>query len=379
MQPHPRAGQAVPAEPDGRVPDSAGSLAPAVDKWLVRSGTRSQLLVTVVLTAVLAGVVVWQWETVAAGVGSLAGADVWWLGVAAVGAVAMWPTSVWMLRGSMPVDPPTHHLFAVQWAVTAVSVIPAAPLLLRLRFLRRAGLGHVAAWSSIGLLGFAVIAVRAPLALIAFAATPGLLDRTGTRVPGERVTGWLTAARAAITENPWRSVAIAVPVGLMMLALLVGAAVVARRYARARGGWRELGRRWVRRHLHRASTDLPWKSVVATAFRPHRAGLLWTSAAVQPFLNIATLWAVLHAVDVDLSLAHAYVVYLLTITLAPLIPTPNGVASKEIAMVTGLTAIAGVTAGIAVGAALGFRLLTFWGQIPLGVLSVTYLSRRRVI
>ncbi|WP_067546260.1 lysylphosphatidylglycerol synthase domain-containing protein [Nocardia crassostreae] len=328
---------------------------------------------------ILAVVVVWQRETMAAGVRSLAGADPRWLVLAVLATAAMWPTSVWMLRGSMPVNPPTGHLFAVQWAVTAASLIPAAPLLLRLRFLRRAGLSHAAALSSIALLGLAVLAVRLPLIVIAVLATPNLMDRAGTRLPWDRLDGTVSSTHTAILENPWRSGAIITTVTLLCLTLTATAAFFAHRYASARGGWRALIRHWFTRHHSRAAADFEWKSIATTAIHPVRATLLWTSAAAQPFLNIAALLAILHAVDVNLPPTDAFVVYLITIVLAPLIPSPNGIATKEIAMVTGLTAIAGVAAGIAVGVALAFRLLTFWSQIPLGLLAVSYLSRRRAI
>lgn len=44
-----------------------------------------------------------------------------------------------------------------------------------------------------------------------------------------------------------------------------------------------------------------------------------------------------------------------------------------------VTAVAGPTTGVAVGAALGFRLLTFWCRIPLGLASFAYLNHRRAI
>ncbi|GAB4584818.1 lysylphosphatidylglycerol synthase domain-containing protein [Nocardia sp. IFM 10818] len=345
----------------------------------LRSLFRSRLLPTAVFTLILVVVAVWQRETLAAGIGSLAGADPRWLAPALLATAAMWPTSVWMLRGSMPVNPPTAHLFAVQWAVTAVSLIPAAPFLLRLRFLRRAGLSHAAALSSIILLGAAVITVRLPLILIAVLATPNLMDRAGTRLPGNRLGATLGSARTAIAENPGRSAAIIATAALLLLGLTLAAACLAHRYATSRGGWRALIRHRLTHRHTRTPADFSWKSIAATAIHPVRATLLWTSAAAQPFLNIAALLAILHALDVPLSPMDAFVVYLLTIVLAPLIPSPNGVATKEIAMITGLTAITGVTAALAVAVALAFRLLTFWSQIPVGLLAVGYLTRRRAI
>ncbi|MGW4356132.1 lysylphosphatidylglycerol synthase domain-containing protein [Nocardia sp. NPDC004582] len=334
-------------------------------------------LPTVVCTVLVAAAAVWQRDAVLTGVHALAGADPRWLLLAALATLALWPTSVFMLRGSIPARPATGQLFALQLAVPAIGLVPAASLLLRLRFLRRTGLSHTGAVASMGLMGFAALMVRVPLVVVAVLAAPGLMSRNGAQPPwhdlGARATGWW---HHLVGENPWRTALIIVAALFAIgVAAAVAGLILYRRVA-AQGGWRRLPAR-----LRRARSDaeFAWKSVAGTAFRPRRAAALWICALLQPLLMVVALWAVLHAVGADLSLPDTFVVELVTVALAPLLPSPNGVATKEITIAAGLTAVAGLTAGVAVGAALGFRLLTFWCQIPLGLASFAYLNHRRAI
>ncbi|BEK89751.1 flippase-like domain-containing protein [Nocardia seriolae] len=332
---------------------------------------------TIVFTVAIAAAAVWQRKAVLAGLHALAGADPRWLIVAALATLALWPTSVFMLRGSIPADTSARQLFALQLAVPAIGLVPAASLLLRLRFLRRTGLSHTGALASMALMGFAALVVRIPLVVIAALAAPGLMSRNGAQPPwhdlGARAASWW---QHAVGENPWRTAGIMIAALLVTAALVATAALALHRRVRAHGGWRGLPARL--RHA-RSDAEFAWKSVAATAVRPRQAAALWSCALLQPLLMVVALWAVLHAVGADLSLPDTFVVELVTVALAPLLPSPNGVATKEITIAAGLTAVAGLTAGVAVGAALGFRLLTFWCQIPLGLASFAYLNHRRAI
>ncbi|AYF78268.1 hypothetical protein D7D52_35555 [Nocardia yunnanensis] len=334
-------------------------------------------LPTIVFTVLVAVAALWQREALLTGVHALAGADMRWLLVAALATLALWPTSVFMLRGSIPADTSARQLFALQLAVPAIGLVPAASLLLRLRFLRRTGLDHAGALASMALMGFAALMVRVPLVVVAVLAAPSLMSRNGAQPPWHDL-----GARAGRTwhhlvgDNPWRTAGF-VAAGVLAVAVLAGLSALAlNRRVRAHGGWRHQFTRV--RHV-RTNALSAWKSVAATAFRPRRAAALWICALIQPLLMVVALWAVLHAVGANLSLPDTFVVELVTVALAPLLPSPNGVAAKEITIAAGLTAVAGLTAGVAVGAALGFRLLTFWCQIPLGLASFAYLNHRRAI
>lgn len=361
-------------------PTTSVPASPAVPISLVRRVLRSRLLPLVVVALVVITVAVWQRDIMAAGVRALATADPGWLAVAVLAALAMWPTSVWMLRGVIPAQPPARQLFAVQLASPATKLIPGGPVVLQLRFLRRAGLSYGAAVGSMLLLGFATVAVRLPLLAVAVFATPNLMDRVGTRAPWDGAGGRISDIARSAGANPWRTAAIVTAVIVVAALTAFGMGVVTIRYVSARGGWRVFARRAATRmRLTRTDSDLDWKSVLSTAFRLRSAVVLWPAAIAQPLLLIVALWAVLQAVGQPLSLADTFVVHVVAIALAPLIPSPNGLATKEITLITGLTTIAGIASPAAVAAALGFRLLTFWGQIPLGVVAFGYLTRRRAI
>ncbi|MVU77020.1 hypothetical protein GPX89_07135 [Nocardia sp. ET3-3] len=334
-------------------------------------------LPTVACTALVAAAAIWQRDAVLTGVHALMGADPRWLLVAALATLALWPTSVFMLRGSIPADTSARQLFALQLAVPAIGLVPAASLLLRLRFLRRTGLSHPGALASMALMGFAALMVRVPLVVIAVLAAPSLMSRNGAQPPwhdlGARAAGWW---HHLVGENPWRTAGIMFIAVIATVALVVAIGVALRGRLQARGGWRHLP---TRMREARSDAKTAWKSVAATAVHPRRAAALWICALLQPLLMVVALWAVLHAVGANLSLPDTFVVELVTVALAPLLPSPNGMATKEITIAAGLTAVAGLTAGVAVGAALGFRLLTFWCQIPLGLASFAYLNHRRAI
>ncbi|MBL1078923.1 flippase-like domain-containing protein [Nocardia sp. 2] len=357
----------------GADPSASGKAGPAAGRRLPR--VRKALPTVLVAIAVLAATI-WQREAVGTGIDTLLGADPRWLALAALATLLLWPTSVLMLRGSIPGETCARRLFALQLAFPAIGLIPAANLLIRLRFLRKEGLSHTAALASITLFGFAAFVVRVPLVILAVLATPSLMDRSGAQAPWHGLGERISATWHSAVENPWRTAAILAAVLITGgIAVALAAVLLYRRFV-SRGGWRA-----VRARLReaRVNTRTAWKSVAATAVRPRRAAALWLCALLQPLLMVLALWAVLHAVGAHMPLTDAFVVHLVTVALAPLLPSPNGVATKELTLAAGLTAVAGLTAGVAVAAVLGFRLLTFWSQIPLGIASFAWLSHRRAV
>lgn len=343
-----------------------------------------KLLPTVFCTAVVLAAAVWQHRVVAVSAHALAGADWRWLVVAGVATVALWPCSVWMMRGSIPAHtsaaetsaPQTsaRKLFALQLALPALGLVPTASVLVRLRFLRRAGLTHTATIASMTLFGFAAGMVRIPMIAIAALAMPRLMSHSGARPPWHGLAARSEAAMRLAAGHPWLTAGLGGAAFAIVVALTVLGVIMVRHKVAARGGWRQL----LLRHGP-AEARSALKSLTTTAVRPGHAALLWLCAVAEPLLMVVALWAVLHAVGANLSLADTFVVQLVTVALAPLLPTPGGAGSRELTIAAGLTAVAGLTGGVAVAAALGFRLITFWCQVPLGLASFAYLSHRRHI
>jgi uncharacterized membrane protein YbhN (UPF0104 family)/tRNA A-37 threonylcarbamoyl transferase component Bud32 len=89
---------------------------------------------------------------------------------------------------------------------------------------------------------------------------------------------------------------------------------------------------------------------------------------------IACLATCVAAFGGSVPIAKIGVVYLTGSALGSIIPTPGGLGAVEAALTAGLTA-AGVPGGVAAGAVLLFRLLTFWLPVPLGWAALHYLER----
>jgi len=89
---------------------------------------------------------------------------------------------------------------------------------------------------------------------------------------------------------------------------------------------------------------------------------------------IACLATCVAAFGGSVPIANIGVVYLTGSALGSIIPTPGGLGAVEAALTAGLTA-AGVPGGVAAGAVLLFRLLTFWLPVPLGWAALHYLER----
>lgn len=63
------------------------------------------------------------------------------------------------------------------------------------------------------------------------------------------------------------------------------------------------------------------------------------------------------------------ITYLISVTIGSVIPTPGGIGPVEAALTAGLQ-VAGIPAAVALSAAVVFRLVTFYGRIPIGWLAL---------
>ncbi|MBR8743206.1 TIGR00374 family protein [Nocardiopsis sp. MG754419] len=79
------------------------------------------------------------------------------------------------------------------------------------------------------------------------------------------------------------------------------------------------------------------------------------------------------------SLVAVAVVFLAGNAIGSAAPTPGGLGAVEAALIGGLTAVAGVPAGVALPAVLLFRVLTFWFPVLPGWASFSHLQRREAI
>lgn len=84
------------------------------------------------------------------------------------------------------------------------------------------------------------------------------------------------------------------------------------------------------------------------------------------------------AFGTNVSFLKVAAAYLVANTLGSMIPAPGGVGSIEASLTVGMTAI-GVSAAVALSAAVTFRLATFYIQIPIGWVAFEYMSRKKMI
>jgi uncharacterized membrane protein YbhN (UPF0104 family) len=299
-----------------------------------------------------------------AGSESLIGADRAWLLIAALATAAMWAVGTATQFGSMPVRPPVRRLFAVQVAASfADQLLPAGSggIAVNVRFLRRCGLTRGAAMGSVGLNSLAGLVTHLLLLAVAVAGVPSALGMLGERHwPRPREVA------ASIAGNPWV---------LGGLAVAAVAAVAALAWLRPARFARELRTRAAagRAHLRRELAGL------GTVLRhPGRATALWLGSLSAPLLHGLVLFAVLRSLAVPIAATTVVVVYLVVSSVSALLPSPRGIGGLDVVLVAGL-AWAGVPSAAALGAVVGYRLITVWLPLLPGACVFAFLLRRRII
>jgi uncharacterized protein (TIRG00374 family) len=322
------------------------------------SVSRYLFAVAVVVAVVMIGLT--HRATLNAGSQNLASAHPGWLALAALGTVAIWIAGTVTQLGSMPVRPPFRRALAVEAAASfANQVLPAGSggMAVNLRFLRRHGLDSCAAASTTGLRAAAGGATHFLLLVAAVAISPTLAGRVSAQV------SWQGLAAQASAVLPWVAGVLAALV-LLVSALLLRTGArrwLVDRYAAVRSRIRD-----ERRRLGSVVRD------------PYRAAALWLGSASTRLLHAVVLFAVLRSLGVPVGVGTAVVVYLVVSAIAGLVPTPGGLGALDAALLAALSAV-GISSALALGAVLGYRLITVWLPFLPGALVLTVLMRRRII
>jgi uncharacterized membrane protein YbhN (UPF0104 family) len=337
------------------VPRDGGTAEPIWRSSLPRALLAIAVAVTVVVLAVT------HWSTVSAGAAGLARADSAWLVVAAIGTASIWVAGTITQIGSMSLRPPVGRLLAVQVAASfANHVLPAGSggMGINIRFLRRHGLGSGAAVGSVGLNSLVGMVTHVLLLVVAVAVSPSLAR--GIQVPGS----WRDTASRAAGPAGW------VLLGLCGV-LLAGALV-----ASLRPVWRRRLAGRVTAVGRRAAEEL--RGLWGVLRDPYRAAALWLGSLCTPLLHAVILYAVLRSLGVAVTVGTAVVVYLVVSSLSAFVPSPGGIGALDVAMLAGLAAI-GVTSAVALGAVVGYRLITVWLPLLPSAFVLAVLLRRRII
>lgn len=164
---------------------------------------------------------------------------------------------------------------------------------------------------------------------------------------------------------------LSMPSGAVIVAIAVGVLTVAALFL-----VKPL-RRWAAKKV-RPTIDQVWPRLVWLATHPSRIAYGFAGSTVQTIAFVACFGGSLAAFGYSLPIVTLALAYLLSNSLGSVVPSPGGIGPVETALTTGLT-VAGVPTSIAVSTAVLYRLLTFWGRVPLGWLALRMITKRGVI
>ncbi|MBO2453197.1 flippase-like domain-containing protein [Actinomadura barringtoniae] len=290
-----------------------------------------------------------HWTTVDAGSDQLSTADGEWIALASLCAVALWGAGTVSQLGSISVPISVRRLFAVQVAASfANHVLPAGAggIAVNLRFLTMNGLSRASAAGALGLNSAA-------------GAITHLMLLAGVLL--------LSPASMSGVATPWHGWQPGLGPGSLIALLCVSALLL----AGAASLWR-----FRRKALKLVVQEA--RILADVARDPARATALWLGSFAMPLLHSLILFAVLRGLDVQISMATAFAVYLVASSVSALVPSPGGFGSLDVTLVAGLAAV-NVPSAAALGSVLAYRLITVWAPLLPSGFVLAYLLRRRVL
>ncbi|GAA4601021.1 lysylphosphatidylglycerol synthase domain-containing protein [Actinoallomurus liliacearum] len=303
---------------------------------------------------------------VGAGGDSLADADGEWLALAVLATVAMWIAGTVSLFGVMPVRPPVGRVFAVQFAASFVNhLLPAGSgaMAVNVRFMQRYGVSRGAAVGAVGLNSLATGVTHLALLAGALVLAPSVLDRA--RPPGRPPSG-----RAMTGPLAHGGLGVLVPAGV--LGVLILSALAFRRPRR----WGALRAREAASAVARMVREMG--QLTAVLRHPGRAAALWLGSASLPLFHALVLFAILRSLGVSLTIGTVLVLYVGVSALTAVLPSPGAIGGLDVALIAGLTAT-GASSAVAVGAVLGYRLITVWLPLLPAACTFAVVLRRQII
>lgn len=308
---------------------------------LRRFSVRTIVTVTVAVVAVVVLLTSINIEQI---VGYVREANPWWLVAAFVLGLSTYLGSAMTLKAFSPVAIPLWRTTLVQIAASVVALVAPAgvgPAAINLRFMQKQRLDTPMALATVAL-----------VQISQFVTTVLLLV----------VVALVTGSSGALDQLPSGAVLI----GVLVVVTLVGSALAVPRL-----------RRWVLAKITPTLKQI-WPRLVWVVGQPGRLLIGLLGNVIMTVGYIAAFGLTLHAFGASIPLTTLAIVYLVSNTAGSAVPTPGGVGAVEGALTAGLTA-AGVATAVAFGTAFVFRLLTFWGRVPLGWFALRYLQKRNLV
>jgi uncharacterized protein (TIRG00374 family) len=322
----------------------------------------SQVLLAIGVTAAVIILGIMHRHTVSSGAASLAGADGDWLILAVLATLTIWAAGTITQFGSMPGSPPVSRVFAVQVAASfANHLLPAGSggIAVNVRFLQRHGLSRGAAVGSVGLNSLAGLVTHVLLLVGAVLISPAILSSVRAKVD------WNQPVKV-VESSLW---IVAAVIGALLVIALVVTHCRPENWGRRliiRSG--SLGKRLVRE----------MKALKTVVRNPSRAAALWLGSLSVPLLHGTILYAVLQSIGTPIAIGTTMAIYVVVSSLSAIIPSPGGIGALDVALVAAFAAV-GVSSPAALGAVLGYRLLTVWVPLLPGACVFAVLLRRRII
>ncbi|MGK2348969.1 lysylphosphatidylglycerol synthase domain-containing protein [Actinomyces sp. W5033] len=304
---------------------------------LTRFSTRTVVMAVIALVALWTLLARMNLEQISTAVSQ---ANVWWILAALVFSLATYVGAGLALVAFSPVRLGVMRSTEVHLASSVVSLVAPAGVggaAINLRFLARKGVP-----TAIGVATVALVQV------VQFAVTVVLL-----------------VLLAALTG---RSTGLTLPSGWIMLAavVLVAAVAAALLIPRARTFlWEKV----------EPTYRQVWPRVMWVLSNPGRLALGVGGTLLLSLSYIFSFGASLWAFGYTLPFSVLAITYLASNTVGSVVPSPGGIGPVEIALTAGLVA-AGIPSGVALSAAIVYRLVTFWVPIPVGWLSLQRLQRK---
>lgn len=304
---------------------------------LVRFGARTVLTIALTIAAAVIIITTISFDQINA---ALSSAQPWWaLLVFGLGMLTFLGSAL-ALVAFAPIRLPLWRTTLVQAAASFVALVAPAgvgPAALNLRMLTRRGVANPLAVASVGL-----VQVSQLITTLLLLLTLSLVSGTGTplRVPSATVL-----AAVAVTGAALAAAMLIPPVRQWVLAQTLPL-------------WRQT-----------------WPRLVQMLSQPRRFLLAAGGNLLMTLSYLGAFHASLAAFGRELSLIDLALIYLIGNAAGAIVPSPGGLGTVEVALITGLTLTGGIPGAIATSVVMLFRALTFWARVPFGWLAMRSLQR----
>ncbi len=274
---------------------------------------------------------------------ALTDANPWWMLAAFLVGLGTYVGAAVALRAYAQERVPFGETLLVQVAASVVTLVAPAgfgPAALNLRFLQKKGV----------------------------ATTPAIATVSITQISQFLVTVILLIILSLFTGDLGN---LSLPSGSIMIAIGVIALIAFVIFAI------KPIRQWLLGRI-RPTLQQIWPRLVWLATNPGRILAGAGGAIFQSMAFVATFGMSLQAFGYELPLITLAITYLLSNSVGSVVPSPGGIGPVEAALTGGLV-IAGIPSSVAFSTAVLYRLLTFWGRVPLGWVALQIAQKGNIV